>query len=109
MRTLRHSIFFNDWRGRIQAVADVPELVGVVRDYLAAWTPEQLSHLPSVVAAPALPDSDSIITRAAVASVEEHTFRGSTIEYGLLREMSWTFSAAATRLRVLRASGPTLH
>lgn len=110
MRSAPHSIFFDDWRARIQGVTEVPELLRVVRAYLAGWTQEQLSHLPYIVAAPVLPDPDSIIMRAAVASREESTFRGSSIEYGLLREMSWTFSAAATRLRVLRSIAPhTIH
>lgn len=34
------------WNGRLDQAANAPEVVGVVKDYLAQWTPEELARLP---------------------------------------------------------------
>ena len=35
-----------DWRSVIQAAANEDELVGVMRDWLACWSPEEIARLP---------------------------------------------------------------
>ena len=35
-----------DWRGVIKAAATEDELVGITRDYLACWSPEEVARLP---------------------------------------------------------------
>lgn len=98
------SIAFDEWRGRIDAAPDVDQLVWVVRAYLRAWQPDQLSRLPCDLAAVALHESDDILSRALLASRAELMGAGTLAEYAVLREMALTFAAAATRLRLLRSS-----
>lgn len=109
MHTLAGTVFFHDWKSRIHSAVDVNELLSVVREYLDSWTPDQLASLPWLVATPVLHEADAIPTRAALASRAELVFDGSPIEQGLLREMSWTLAAAATRLRRLRSGLRVVH
>lgn len=100
------SIAFDEWRGRIEAAPDVDQLVRIVRAYLRAWQPEQLSRLPCDLAAVALHESDEILSRALLASRAELIGGGTLAEYAVLREMALTFTAAAMRLRLLRSARP---
>jgi len=100
------SIAFDQWRGRIEAAPDVDQLVWVVRAYLRAWQPDQLSRLPYDLAAVALHDSDDILSRALLASHAELKGGVTLAEYAFLREMALTFAAAAMRLRLLRSARP---
>ena len=97
------SIAFCDWKGRIETAPDVDQLVSLVRAYLGAWKPEQLSQLPYDLAAVALHESDDILYRALLASRAELTETVDAAEYAFLREMALTFATAATRLRLLRS------
>ena len=97
------SIVFDEWKGRIETAPDVEQLVSLVRAYLCAWRPEQLSHLPYDLAAVALHESDDILYRALLASRAELIGGVGAAEYAVLREMALTFAAAATRLRLLRS------
>lgn len=97
------SIAFDDWKGQIQMATDLDQLVRVVRSYLHAWTPDDLNQLPCDLAAIALADSEDIVSRAVLASRIELKFEGTNRQHRLLREMSLTLAAAATRLRFLKA------
>ena len=98
------SIRFQAWQEGIEQAASVDQLLKSMRLYMAAWTPEQLAVLPSKdLAATALPSTDAIYARAYMASRAEFGFGGEEPGYQALREMALTFSAAATRLRVLEA------
>ena len=96
------SVEFKDWQGRIQMASDIDELVRVVRNYLETWNPRQLRHLPWNLAATAVPSCDAIVARAVLTARAELMFQGSEEEHYLLRQMSLTLSAAATRLRFLK-------
>jgi hypothetical protein len=102
------TIAYQDWAGVIQMSTDVDQLVRVFRAYLLAWTPQQLNRLPHDLAAQALFSSEDIVSRSVTASRAELRFEGSREDHNLLREMTLTLAAAATRLRMLKAFGARL-
>jgi len=99
------SILFDDWKGRIQMASDIDDIVHLMRAYLQGWAPEQLAHLPLVLASPNLDGSDTLVARAVIASRAELLFQGPPVAHALLREMALTLAAAASRLRYLRSFG----
>lgn len=99
------SVLFDEWKARIQAAHTEEQLVRVVREYLASWPREQLEQLPWLLATPVVPDCEAIASRAVIASRAELQFEGPELQHRLLREMSWTLAAAATRLRFLLTGG----
>lgn len=103
--TPARSILYDDWRGRIQMSSDIDDVIAQVRAYLANWSPEQLSHVPLVLATTSLPDSEALVARAVIASRAELMFDGPPVAHALLREMALTFAAAASRLRYLYSLG----
>ena len=102
-------IRFEAWKSAIEHAADVDQLLGTMRLYLAAWSGEHLALLPGDLAASALPDRDSICIRAYLASCAELALTGEEPSYVPLREMALTMSAAATRLRALDAYRSVAH
>lgn len=102
-RAPAQSILFDDWKARMQMACDVDDLMRLVRAYLANWTPEQLGHMPVLLASPALPDSETLVARAVIASRAELMFDGPKVAHALLREMALTLAVAASRLRYLRS------
>ena len=65
-------------------------VVHLVRDYLQSWTPDQLGHLPLILASPNLDGSDTLVARAVIASRAELMFQGPQVAHALLREMEAT-------------------
>jgi len=95
------SVRYSDWKGQIQMAMDLDQLVRIVRAYLATWQPEQLRELPIEVGSTALSSSEDIAARAVLAAHAELKARHGNGAYELLREMSLTLGAAASRLRYL--------
>jgi len=95
------SIRYDDWRRRIQLASDIDQLVRIVREYLATWTPAQLESLPLEVGATALCDSADLSARAVLAAQADLRWKGDEAGGRLVREMALTLSAAASRLRFL--------
>ena len=98
---LASSIRYEDWRRRIQLASDIDQLVRIVREYLAIWTPDQLASLPLEVGATALADSSDLSARAVLAAQADLRWKGDEAGGRLMREMALTLSAAASRLRFL--------
>ena len=96
-------IRYDDWRTRIQFASDVDQLLRIAREYLAAWTPDQLEPLPAEVGATALSDSTDLCARAVLAAQADLGWQGDEAGGRLVREMALTLSAAASRLRFLSA------
>ena len=96
-------IRYEDWKSSIQMAMDVHDLVRTVREYLAEWRPDELAELPIEVGATALSHSSEIPVRAVLAAHAELRFQGDPETGDLLRQMSLTLTAAATRLRYLLA------
>ena len=65
---LAPSIRYADWQRRIQLATDIDQLLRIVREYLAVWTPDQLTPLPLEVGATALCDSSDLSARAVLAA-----------------------------------------
>ena len=95
------SVRYADWKGQIQMATDLDQLVRIVRAYLAGWRPEQLAILPLAVGAVALSGSEDIAARAVLAAQAELKAHPTSPDGELLREMSLTMGAAASRLRYL--------
>ena len=104
-RTSTHtsSILYEDWKHRIYMATDLPELMQVIREYLAGWRPEELKHLPAEIASTAIDRAEDIVARAVVATREELNYRGDAHGHQLLNEMTLTMAAAASRLRGLQS------
>ena len=97
------TILFEDWKHRIYMATDMPELMQVVREYLAGWRSDQLKHLPVDVASSHIERSEDIVARAVIATREELKYSGDALGHHLLNEMTLTMAAAATRLRRLQS------
>lgn len=95
------SVRYADWKGPIQMATDLDQLVRIVRAYLAGWRPEQLAILPLTVGSLALSGSEEISARAVLAAHAELKAHPTSPDGQLLREMSLTMGAAASRLRYL--------
>ena len=104
-RTAVGTILYEDWKHRICMAPDMPELMQVMREYLAGWRPDQLKQLPVDVASTAVECSDDIVERAVIATREELKYTGDALGHQLLNEMTLTMAAAATRLRGLHVAG----
>lgn len=97
------SIRYEDWKGRIQMATELDQLVGAVRDYLAAWRADQLLALPVELGVTVLRSSEEIASRAVIATQAELKADADEPGTALLREMAYTMMAAASRLRFLTA------
>jgi hypothetical protein len=97
------SVRYSDWKGQIQMATELDQLVRIVRADLASWRPEQLRELPLVVGSTALASSEEIAARAVLAAHAELKAHPTSPDGQLLREMSLTMGAAASRLRYLTA------
>ena len=97
------SVRYGDWKGPIQMAMDLDQLVRIVRAYLAGWRPEDLWTLPLEVGSAMLSGSEEISARAVLAAHAELKAHPTSPDGQLLREMSLTMGAAASRLRYLTA------
>lgn len=97
------SIQFDRWKVTIQSTTDIDKLFHVVATYLGAWTPAQLATLPPELSSPVLNGSADLMARAVIASRAEMQYKGDARHYPMLREMSLTLLASASRLRYLEA------
>ena len=106
---MRAQIRFEAWQAEIEHAADIDHLLRALRSYLAAWPAEALELLPVELAVPVLADTESIYTRAYVASRAELALTGEEPGYVALREMALTLAAAAARLRTLESYRRVAH
>lgn len=96
-------IAFDEWKFEILGCRDIDEVMQVIRAYLAGWKPEELKTLPPNIASSAIESADDLMARALTASRDEVFSQPNARSY-LLREMALTLAAAATRIRMLRAT-----
>jgi hypothetical protein len=101
--SLAATVRYADWKGHIQMASDLDQLVRIVREYLASWRPDQLAVLPLTIGSTALAGSEDIPARAVLAAHAELKAHPTSADGQLLREMSLTMGAAASRLRYLTA------
>ena len=96
-------ITYDEWRYAFALAKDFDEVMRAVRLYLSAWSFEQIRELPPDVGSLTVEGPEDVITRAVLASRAEINAPAEA-DTALLREMALTLSAAATRLRWLKAN-----
>jgi hypothetical protein len=87
----------------VQLATDLDDLVRIVSAYLAAWRAEDVRLMPAEISVLALRSAEEIPLRAVTAAQVELKADARNPGASLLREMSLTMMAAASRLRFLGA------
>ncbi len=94
------------WADRLNHASAVEEIINVVKDYLAQWTPEELANLPEACRPGRIADSDDI-TLCAFALVREQ-FKAEDRDDAALARMATFFTGASRRLsQILAPKGVT--
>ena len=92
-----------DWRNLILSAAHENEIVGLVRDHLALWTPEEIARLPEDCRPPRIRDSEDV-SRWAFELASRHCAQNmSEADEPLLDRMLEFVTQAAMRLSALKA------
>ena len=98
-----------DWRSVIHSAATEEELVGITRDYLACWSPEEISRLPAECRPGRVRDGDDI-AQWAFELTSRHLSRSVPAEdHALLLKMMLFVNEAAERLARLKAAARTVE
>jgi hypothetical protein len=92
---------FSRWRVPLSEAATVADVIGLMRDYLAKISPEDIGKLPP-------PCWDCLTTRDIASSAvvlirEEIHFAGEGDAAEVLHEIAHTFVAASTRIAAIQA------
>ena len=95
-------VAYGEWSLRIREAHSVRDVMGTLRDYLSAWTVEQISLLPYDIGARTLIDPEHVAVRALLASQIELRTPPQDEAYPFIREMSLVLAAAAARIRYLQ-------
>jgi len=92
-----------DWRNLILAAAHESEIVGLVRDHLALWTPEEIARLPEECRPPRIRDAEDV-SRWAFELASTHCAQNtSEANDATLDRMLEFVTQAAMRLSALKA------
>ena len=95
-----------DWRNLILASTQEEEVVGLVRDHMARWSPEEIARLPEECRPQRIRDAEDI-SRWAFELASTHCAQSLTAdEDGLLDRMLEFVTQAAMRLSALKAEEP---
>ena len=86
---------------QLDDAATSQEIVSVVRDYFAQWTPEEIALLPESCRPPHIRDSADVedLHRAAVAAFRDSRATGDALT--LLQKLTGFVAAASVRLAKL--------
>ena len=92
-----------DWRNLMREAAHEQEVVGLVRDHLARWTPEEIARLPEDCRPPRIRDAEDV-SRWAFELASTHCAQNmSEADEPLLDRMLEFVTQAAMRLSALNA------
>src|SRR3979411_913961 len=80
------------------------EVVALVRDYLASWTPEELARLPEIVRPGRIRDAEAVDTLHGNLVEEYRTTRASGDELAALQQITGVLVRATIRIAELRES-----
>jgi hypothetical protein len=96
-----------DWRNLMLASTQEDEIVGLVRDHMALWSPEEIGRLPIECRPPRIRDAEDI-SRWAFELASTHCAQvvGPEDEPFLDRMLEFV-TQAAMRLSLLKAEAPT--
>jgi hypothetical protein len=96
------------WRGRLDEATTAHEVVSVARDFVAAWTPEEMASLAPHCRPWKIVDADDVTTYA-IQLAQENRAAGSDADPGI-HKMGNFFSDASLRLsQILAGRGDTSH
>jgi hypothetical protein len=96
-----------DWRNLIRATNREEEVLELVRDHMARWTPEEIAQLPEDCRPPRIRDAEDI-SRWAFELASTHCAAGATgQDDNHLERMLEFVTQAAVRLSELQAADPT--
>jgi hypothetical protein len=87
---------------RLRAVASEHDVLGLVRDYLGEWLPEELAHLPDECRPGKLRDGDDLGSLAVSLARAAHSFDLPPQTMGAVDEMDVFVGLACRRVAELR-------
>ena len=95
-----------DWRNLILSSSQEEEVIGLVRDYLARWSPEEIARLPVECRPRRLRDAEDI-SRWAFDLASSHCAQsGKGSDNPMLERMLEFVTQAAIRISELNAEAP---
>lgn len=86
------------WWNQLKDTASEAEVVSLTREFLAAWTPEQLTGVPEDARPGRINNGDDIRELALTLKRANFDFVGEELDALLLEKMSAFFSEAAFHL-----------
>jgi hypothetical protein len=93
---------FQRWRDALQLAPDVKAVSGVMQEYVATLTPEDLEHIPAPCRA-ALFETPLDVPGIAVCLLQaELSWKGRQEDWALLHDVAHIFALAATRLTLVQ-------
>ena len=98
------NLFPLDWRGVINGAATEEQIVGIVRDYLACWSPEEIVRLPVECRPGRVHDGEDISQWAFELTSCHLAGRIPAEDEPLLLKMMLFVSEAAERLAKVKAA-----
>jgi len=102
----RSSAPLEDWRNLIRDSASEDELVSLVRDYLARWTPDEIRRLPEDCRPGRIRDGDDVSEWAFLLASNHCARTVATEDEPLLERMLEFVTRAAIRFSELKAETP---
>ena len=100
-RSTRHPAPHDDWRNLIRASAQEDEVLTLVRDHMARWSPEEIGRLPLDCRPRRIRDAEDV-SQYAYQLASNHC-AGTAQDEGLLERMLEFVTQAALRLSELRS------
>jgi hypothetical protein len=95
----------SSWFRLLDNARNSEEAVGIVRDYLARWSPEEIALLPDACRPPHIRDESDVenLHRAAVEAYRGSRASGEALR--LLAKLTGFIACASVRLAQLRPPG----
>jgi hypothetical protein len=94
------------WYRQIDSAKSTLEVVSIVRDYLATWTPHELSRLPPACRPGRLRDEQDVETLHSALVDEYRNTRATGEDLDLLQQLTSLLVRASIRLAELGDKGP---
>lgn len=91
------------WFAHIDRAKSVPEVISVVRDYFASWTPEELAQLPENCRPPRMRDEEDVASLHSILVDEYRTSRATGNALEALQRLTSFVVRASIRLAELGA------
>ena len=103
-RAGRHDRPAGRWPNMLDSARTEHDLVTIVREYIATWTPEELGRLPASCRPGKVNDAEDVSELAFGLASAHIAFSGELPDRLLLERLMSFFTHAATRLAALQAT-----